>query len=155
MKIRAFLTVVVLIAVLSIGERTLAVCPTLSLHMESAPRSPIIKVQLTNDSSVPVELYTSFLPWRLNGMLLLACESRPNSAPLTPFIAIDDPDDETISLSSGASLIGDIDLSRRFPSFNNAISTKDVIIFWSYQPHGPGISSRCKQQAGAIVLVQN
>jgi hypothetical protein len=93
-----------------------------------------LDVELTNSSNEPLEVYEHSLPWvGWYSLLLIAAKTDAPGTVLEKKTPVDDPGPGTTTLQPGQTLKGSISLVDRFPGFVEAVSSRDVIVFWSYQ----------------------
>jgi hypothetical protein len=95
----------------------------------------IINLKLSNTSGSNLELFTDSLPWvGLYSMVLVVANSSPVLDPVPhPFFLVNAIWGFT-TINPGESLEGEIRLAWRFPDLVEMLKTRDMILFWAYQP---------------------
>lgn len=138
------LSAVVLVALLAVGPVNRSRQENigqLSLTVKATPGNVSkLSLILKNDSQRPVTLYQHSLPWESHyAILLVGIVPHVDEQPLHILPGpIDDPTDKNVTLKSGDELRGEIQIDQRLSGFSQALSRGDVILFWRYEPAGPG-----------------
>lgn len=109
--------------------------PSVEIEVQGQSRPEyILGITLTNQSPEPLKIYQHSLPWvGWNSTVLVAVKTDAPGTVLDNLSPIDDPGAAAITIKPGETLTGTIPLTRRFPSFLEALKERDVIVFWSYQ----------------------
>jgi hypothetical protein len=120
-----------------------------------ATNGGVLKVELVNSSTRPVELLDSFLPWGYTySMLLVAAQPMDPFGPsrsLNRTTVIDDAIGRPVTIGPGGSLSGTIDLDRQFPGVASQLARGSVVLFWSYSAQFVG-GERSERTGGMIVI---
>jgi hypothetical protein len=105
----------------------------LSIEADGGGR-PVLKLTLANASDEPVTVYRHSLPWvGSSSILLVAVQTDRLGTVLAKNTPVDDPGPEQVTIAPGETMSGTISMADQFPDFANAIKSRDVIAFWSYE----------------------
>jgi hypothetical protein len=104
----------------------------------SRDRGHLLRMTVSNQGTVPIEINRVWLPWgHLYTTLLvatLATDPVASSQPLERTIMMANPMGQRVTISPGQSVSGDIDLDVQFAELAKVLSRSDVVVFWSYAP---------------------
>ena len=123
----------------------------LSVHSVGGPRD-LISLDLEYIGQTPIRIYKSDFPWGIRRSVILVVMCLDGSRTLIPELEyIDDPVPTIATLEPGQKYHGTISLAERFPTLSNCITSRDALLFWSYQlaPIDAAPSARLN---GGIVL---
>jgi hypothetical protein len=113
----------------------------------------ILKLKIKNKGADALKGFKHALPWGGRySMTVIAVEtSTIEGRPLPPVHYIDDPTTAQFSIPAHGEVSGSVSLSKRFPSLAEALSRKDVEVFWGYQL--PTIEQKRANRVGGWILV--
>jgi hypothetical protein len=94
-----------------------------------------LDVVLTNNSTMPIIMYRSSLPWT-RWICLRLCAVRARTATIVAEgpEPIQDAGAARVVVQPKEKIRGKVSLNERFPDLDKAVKDEDVIVFWSYQP---------------------
>lgn len=93
-----------------------------------------LNLSLTNESGEALTVYRHALPWvGSSSILLIAAQTDRPGTLLEKTLPVDDPGPEQVTIAPGVTVSGTIALPQRFPGFEEALRSRDVVVFWSYQ----------------------
>jgi hypothetical protein len=128
---------------------------SLDLRAKLASLSPSrIKLEFTlrNSGSVPLEFFASDLPWGTrHSLMLVPVTNDPEARRIEEVLYIDDPKPGQVTIKPGEQSSGTVDLLRRLPSLPKFLKTREVIMFWSFQPTQLN-GRQMRRTSGAVVL---
>jgi hypothetical protein len=111
-----------------------------------------LEFTLRNSGSVPLEFFASELPWGIQLSLMLVPVTNDSGARrIAEALYVDDPRVGQVTIKAGEQLSGTVDLLHRFPTLPNFLKTREVIVFWSFQPTQVN-RTQMHRTSGAVVL---
>jgi hypothetical protein len=122
-----------LILVISYASRTGSEAMPPGVRVELIPgKSLWVRVTVKSGADRAVRFPKYKLPWgNRRSMIFMAVT--PEGAPLEVSMPVDDPIFDEISIDSGATLAGEIDLNYFFSNLSRATKRSEVNLFWAYQ----------------------
>lgn len=140
-----------------IGRKPTSCDPSVSVKasLERSGGKYFLSFTLMNNSENSISIYNSDLPWgSINATTLVLIPSSKAADPLAGSYYIDDPTDDTATINPGKPLEGRLDISNIYPSLEEAISRKEIIVFWSHQPESMEHHDFCRA-GGFLVINKN
>ncbi len=111
-----------------------------------------LEFTLRNSGSVPLEFFASDLPWGIQlSLMLVPVTNDPEARRIAEALYVDDPRQGQVTIKAGEQLSGTVDLLHRFPSLPKFLKTREVIVFWSFQPRQVN-RTQMHRTSGAVVL---
>ena len=111
-----------------------------------------LEFTLRNSGSVPFEFFAADLPWGTrHSLMAVPVTNDAEARRIAEALYVDDPKPGQMTIKAGEQLSGSVDLSRRFPSLAEALKTREVIVFWSFQPTQVN-GTQVHRTSGAVVL---
>jgi hypothetical protein len=117
-----------------------------------SPSRIALELTLRNPGLVPLDLFAADVPWGTRqSLMLVPVTNDRETRRIDEALYIDDPKPGQVSVKAGGQLSGIVDLSRRFPTLLEVLKTREVIVFWSFQPT-PVNGTPLDRTSGAVVL---
>ena len=99
--------------------------------------SPRLDISITNKGAKEIRIVKLWLPWNSRfsmNLLLIRADGSMDQLKDSWEGRIDDPARLFETLKPNQTVKGQIDLQKRFPGFQDAISVNGIDVFWSYRP---------------------
>ncbi len=117
-----------------------------------SPSRIALEFTLRNSGTVPLDFFASDLPWGIqHSFMLVPVTNDPEARRIAEALYVDDPRQGQVTIRPGDQLSGIVDLSRRFPSLAELLKTREVIVFWSFQPTQVN-GTQMHRTSGTVVL---
>jgi hypothetical protein len=115
---------------------------------------PSLLMELRNSSNEPLSTYEAWLPWQPQADLTLVAVMARDASKIVQqvFPLFDDRSGRTVTLNPGATLRGTRWLLQNFPNFREAVSSGDVLLFWSYSFRTSAGSSQASKVYGGLTI---
>jgi hypothetical protein len=101
----------------------------------TAQTQTVLTFKMINQSGRPLTFDTSSLPWGVRySVLLVAVTNDANVERIAESLPIQDPAPSDSILAPKGEWSGIVNLVSRFPELPRYLKSRDIIVFWSYQP---------------------
>jgi hypothetical protein len=128
---------------------------TATLIVDKGTNQIFLDMAIANKTDKPLQVQKHSLPWEgFYSLLLLPVKADALGTLIEPPIypcGIPPLIQVPVSIEPGATIKGRISLTKRFPALHDALRTKDVVLFWSYQLEP--INSPPLQRTGGWLLL--
>jgi hypothetical protein len=123
----------------------------LSLHSLGGPKD-LIGLDLEYMGRTPTRIYKSDFPWGIRRSIILVVICLDGSHSVIPELEyIDDPEPAIVTLQPRQRYHGTISLAERFPTLSGCLTSRDALVFWSYQ-FAPIDATPSARLSGGVVV---
>src|SRR5215469_11814625 len=109
-----------------------------------------LRVTLTSGAATTIRINRYDLPWG-NRCSMVFAAARPNGEDIELLLPVADPGLKEISVKSGETLRGDVDL-RYVIGDSNVLKKSDVLLFWAYK--APAALHLPNWSGGLVIILQ-
>ena len=113
----------------NVSQLVLSVTPVEPSHQQLR-----LRIELEFHGAKRVVVDRSMLPWGIrDALLIVPIVTDPFGTRVDEAQYVDDPHHDYMDLTPDDSLSGEVDLQQRFPDLAEALTRRDVVVFWSYE----------------------